>query len=69
MQCLSQFDRSVIKQMMAFAIAKSVLDGKRIYYGVIDGQGTLRLNQAYKDCFGQNAWDELEEEFCGYNRM
>jgi len=54
-QYWSQIDQSVIEQMRAFAIVKSVLDGRRIYYGVIDGQDTLRIIQAYKDCFDQDA--------------
>lgn len=54
-QYWSQIDQSVIEQLRAFAIAKSVLEGKRIYYGVIDGQDTLRIIRAYKDCFEQDA--------------
>jgi len=50
-QYWNQIDQSVLEQMRLFAIAKSVLNGKRIYYGVIDGQDTLRIIQAYKECF------------------
>ena len=50
-QYWNQIDESVLEQMKLFAIAKSVLNGKRIYYGVIDGQDTLRILQAYKECF------------------
>lgn len=54
-QYWKQIDQSVLEQMKLFAIAKSVLNGKRIYYGVIDGQDTLRVIQAYKECFEQDA--------------
>ena len=52
-QYWSQIHESVLEQMKTFAIAKSVLIGKRIYYGVIDGQDTLRILRAYKECFEQ----------------
>jgi len=50
-QYWKQIDQSVLEQMKLFAIAKSVLNGNRIYYGLIDGQDTLRIIQAYKECF------------------
>ena len=50
-QYWNQIDQSVLEQMRLFAIAKSVLNGKRIYYGVIDGQDTLRIIQAYQEWF------------------
>jgi len=50
-QYWNQIDQSILEQMKLFAIAKSVLNGKRIYYGVIDGQDTLRIIKAYKECF------------------
>jgi len=50
-QYWSQIDESIIEQMEQFAIAKSALNGKRIYYGVIDGQDTLRIIHSYKECF------------------
>jgi len=53
-QYWNQIDESVLEQMKLFATAKSALDGKRIYYGVIDGQDTLRILQAYKECFEQD---------------
>lgn len=52
-QYWNQIYQSVLEQMRLFAIAKSVLNGKRIYYGVIDGQDTLRLLKAYKEYFEQ----------------
>jgi hypothetical protein len=52
-QYWNQINQSVLEQMRLFAIAKSVLNGKRIYYGVIDGQDTLRMIRAYKECFEQ----------------
>ena len=54
-QYWSQIHQSIIEQMRAFAIAKSVLEGRRIYYGVIDGQDTVRIIRAYKECFEQDA--------------
>jgi len=50
-QYWNQIDKSILEQIKMFATAKSALDGKRIYYGVIDGQDTLRILQAYKECF------------------
>jgi hypothetical protein len=41
----------VIEQMKNFAIAKSVSEGKRIYYGIIDGYDTQRLIAAYQKYF------------------
>jgi len=53
-QYWAQIDKSVIEQMKLMAIAKSALEGRRIYYGEIDGQDTLRILQAYSDCFHQS---------------
>jgi len=50
-QYWGQIDESIIEQMKYFAIAKSVLEGRKIYYGVIDGQDTIRILTAYPDCF------------------
>lgn len=46
-----QIDESIIDQMKSLAIAKSVMENKMVYYGVIDGKDTLRLVEAYSDCF------------------
>jgi hypothetical protein len=48
----SQIDQSVIEQMVAFATMNSVREGKRIWYGVIDGDDTNRLVAAYPKAFG-----------------
>jgi hypothetical protein len=40
--------------MENFARAKSAVDGKKIYYGIIDGQDTMRLIAAYPECFPDN---------------
>ena len=53
-QYWGQIDESVVEQMKLIATAKSALEGRRIYYGEIDGQDTLRLLQAYRDCFEQS---------------
>ena len=42
---------SVIEQMQKFAIAKSLADRKKIRFGVIDGNDSLRIYQAYKKEF------------------
>ncbi len=46
-QYVDQIDESVIDQMKTHAIAKSVTEGKKIYYGIIDGKDTSRLISAY----------------------
>jgi hypothetical protein len=43
---------SVLAQMREFAKAKSVSDGTRIWYGVIDGDDSNRLLAAYPEAFG-----------------
>jgi hypothetical protein len=43
----SQIGQSVIEQMKAFAKLNSVREGRRIWYGVIDGDDTNRLLSAY----------------------
>lgn len=50
-QYWGQVNESVIEQMKHFAIAKSVLEERKIYYGLIDGQDTLRILAAYPECF------------------
>lgn len=47
-----QIDQSVLEQMRAFATLNSVKEGKRIWYGVIDGDDTLKLLAAYPNQFG-----------------
>lgn len=42
---------SVIELMRSLAVAKSVTTGKRIYYGIIDGQDSERLRLAYPSKF------------------
>lgn len=50
-QYWDQIDESVLTQMGAAAIAKSYATGKKIYYGVIDGQDSNRLIAAYAVAF------------------
>jgi len=38
-QYWNQIDESVVEQMRQFAIAASVKEARRIYFGVIDGVG------------------------------
>lgn len=51
LQYWGQIDQSIHEQMNCFAIQKSALNGKRIYYCVIDGLDTVRLLKAYKFFF------------------
>jgi hypothetical protein len=51
LQYWSQIDDSVVEQMEMAAKIKSYSDGKKIYYGTIDGQDSFRLIQAYKKQF------------------
>ena len=51
LQYWGQIDQSIYEQMNSFAIQKSALNGKRIYYCVIDGFDTARLLKAYKLLF------------------
>jgi hypothetical protein len=47
----SQIGQAVIEQMKAFATLNSVREGKRIWYGVVDGDDTNRLLSAYPKQF------------------
>ncbi len=51
-QYWGRINASVLDQMKEFAKAKSVGDGNRIWYGVIDGEDTNRLLAAYPREFG-----------------
>jgi hypothetical protein len=53
-QYWDQIDKTVIEQMRLIATAKSYYENKLIYFGEIDGQDTMRLIQAYKECFAPN---------------
>ena len=46
-----EIDESVLDQMQALAVAKSVTSGKQIYFGIIDGADSDRLFRAYPQCF------------------
>jgi hypothetical protein len=46
-QYCRQIDQSVIKLMDSLAVTKSVLTGREILYGVIDGTDSYRLMRAY----------------------
>ena len=48
-QHVGQIDESIMDQMKTHAIAKSVTEGKKIYYGIIDGKDTSRLISAYSN--------------------
>lgn len=46
-----EIDQSVLELMRALAIAKSVTEGREIYYCSIDGKDSQRLMQAYPNRF------------------
>jgi len=46
-----QIDESVIYHMEQFSKAKSVSEGKEIFYGIIDGQDSSRIISAYSQYF------------------
>ncbi|MDA2910550.1 hypothetical protein MYX04_06440 [Nitrospiraceae bacterium AH_259_D15_M11_P09] len=50
-QYWDQIDQSVLDQMNEFAKARSAVEGRTIYYGVIDGQDSNRLVKAYPRVF------------------
>ena len=50
-QYVGQIAPSVIQQMAAFAQAKSLSTGRKIFYGVIDGDDSGRLVSAYPRAF------------------
>ena len=50
-QYWDRIDESIIEQLKSFAIAKSACEGRRIYFGIIDGQDTVRIKEAYPECF------------------
>lgn len=50
-QYWNTIDESVIEQMKICAIGKSFSEGRKIYFGIIDGQDTTRLMIAYPEFF------------------
>jgi len=40
-------DETVLKQMEQLAVAKSVMTGSEVIYGIIDGEDSRRLFDAY----------------------
>lgn len=50
-QYWGQIDESIIEQMEKIAIAKSALELRKIYYGIINGNDSSRLYIAYKKHF------------------
>lgn len=50
-QYWAQIHESIVRQMKSMATAKSASDNKRIYFGIIDGQDSLRLIEAYPEFF------------------
>ncbi len=50
-QYWGQISEDVIEQLNAFAVARTILSGDRIHYGVIDGDDSTRLTVAYPSAF------------------
>lgn len=50
-QYWSQIDESILEQMKFLATARSTIERRRIYYGVIDGTDSARLIRAYPKAF------------------
>lgn len=50
-QFWAEISESVIEQMRALAVAKSLSDGTKIYFGVVDGSDSYRLVRAYANRF------------------
>lgn len=50
-QYWGQIEESVIEQLKLFAVAKSALEGRKIFYGIIDGQDTSRIIKSYPEFF------------------
>lgn len=50
-QYCGQIDDSVLEQIEAFANIKSINEKKEIFYGIIDGQDTRRIIEAYPNAF------------------
>lgn len=50
-QYCRQIEQSVVKEMEAHAVARSLYLGKPVWYGIIDGQDSNRLTIAYPSAF------------------
>ena len=44
-------DESVLEQMRALAMARSVVEGRQVWYCLIDGYDSRRIVEAYPDAF------------------
>jgi hypothetical protein len=56
-QYWAEIDDSVVEQLEQFARIKSYFEGRRIWYGVIDGSDSARLIQAYRTNFASKRRD------------
>lgn len=50
-QYWQEIDQSVVDLMEQLAVAKSYAVGRPIYFGIIDGEDSARLIQAYPNAF------------------
>jgi len=46
-----QINETILEQIKNFAISKSYYEGKKIYYGLIDGQDSVRIINSYNEYF------------------
>lgn len=51
LQYWAQIEETVLEQMQMAAKVKSYADGRKIFYGIVDGQDSVRLIQAYPHVF------------------
>lgn len=52
-QYWNEIDENILELMKICAITKSFSEGRKIYYGIIDGQDTARLMVAYPESFSK----------------
>lgn len=50
-QYWQEIDERILDMMKPMAYAKSLADGRKVWYGVIDGQDSNRLYRAYPSQF------------------
>jgi hypothetical protein len=51
LQYWRQIGAPVVEQMEVFAKIKSLSDGRKVFFGIIDGTDSVRLMEAYRNFF------------------
>jgi hypothetical protein len=59
-----QVESSLVSQMHAFAVAKRAFNGRRTYYGVIDGDDLARIAAGYPNEFGRQETRRQTRDLC-----